>query len=392
MRKHLSVGVVFVVASLLVGCNSLNSLRSETYRSPISAAEEFSIPPELAMKCILVPVRFQDEEHLFVLDTGTTGVIFDEVFRNDLGKSISHSKMWTPAGYKDIEFFEPPDASWGSVDLKIGGKVGCLDLSIFRSLLGYDIKGIIGMTVLARLVVQIDFLNSKVIIMPPDGQQHPEWGQSVALGFDRRWAPTVRASCPPADEIVMMVDSGSTSNGCLASVDVQRLGESVQSVEEDYHVSTLGKMTQVRTQLRLPEFKLGSLIYSDMIFHEDNYSSLGLGFLSRHLVTFDFPHRRLYLKQVDNPNHGKRFHISGLILKKKSDRIVVCAVIPGSPAEKAGMQVGDAILQIGDEDTHAMEMWQAARLLISVQQKEIQLLIEREGEIIRLSLVLQQGL
>ena len=391
MMKRCSVGIVFIVASMLAGCNSHELWRPAARRFHGLAAEEFAIPSELATKCILVPVRFQNQEHLFMLDTGTTGIVLDEVFRPDLGKPIGRRKAWTPGGKKDFDLFEPPDAFWGSIDLRGGGAVACLDLSIFRSLLGYNVRGIIGMTVLGRLVVQIDFMNSKVIIMPPDGLMHPEWGKPVALGVGKGCLPTVKAHCPPAGEIVMMVDTGFSGNGLLARVDIQRLHESIQDARKDSYAVTLGGMAKGR-RMRLPELRLGSFTYRDVEFTEGDISTLGLGFLSRHLVTFDFPNRKLYLKQVDNPNHPGKLYISGLVLKEQSGRLVIRTVIPGGPAEEAGAQAGDAILRIGDKDTQAMEMWEAAKLLISAQQKEVRLLIERGERTFGLSFVLRKGL
>ena len=95
---------------------------------------------------------------------------------------------------------------------------------------------------------------------------------------------------------------------------------------------------------------------------------------------------------MDNRNHPGRLHNSGLIFKEQSDCLVVRTVKPGGPAEEAGVQAGDAILRIGDKDTQAMEMWEAARLLISAQQKEVRLLIERGERTFSLSFVLRKGL
>ncbi len=389
--KRWSLALIVTAASVLTGCNFHKSLESETHRFRVSAVEEFAIHPELVTKSILVPVRYQNKEHRFMLDTGTTGVVFDKVFRNDLGEAKKHVKLLPPEENKEIELFDAPDAFWGNIDLRSGGMVACLDLSTFRSLLGCNIRGIIGMTVLGRFVVQIDFLHSKVVIMPSDKQGHPEWGEPIALSVNENGLPTVRAHCSPIGEIIMLIDTGLSYNGSLAKADVQSSSENIQSTSKASHSVWLGGMVKNR-KLRLPELRLGTLIYRDVELIESVHSSLGLGFLSRHLVTFDFPNRKLYLKQIDNPNHPGKLHISGLIFKEEPDHFIVGTIIPGGPAEKAGVQAGDAILQIEDKDTRAMEMWEAAKLLISTQEKEVRMMIEREGRVFELSFVLQKGL
>jgi hypothetical protein len=80
----------------------------------------------------------------------------------------------------------------------------------------------------------------------------------------------------------------------------------------------------------------------------DRENMIGLQYLSRYLVTFDFAAGIMYLKP------GKQFHridgidVSGLELGWKQGKLEILAVRRMSAAYNAGLEVGDVITQVGD--------------------------------------------
>jgi hypothetical protein len=91
---------------------------------------------------------------------------------------------------------------------------------------------------------------------------------------------------------------------------------------------------------------------------------IGLGLLSRCRVIFDYSHDRLYIipgsrSAIKAPFPKDR---SGLVMKKIQDDYVVRYVCPGSPAMKAGFQVGDTVIQVNNQPMPALlgTAWQTA--------------------------------
>jgi hypothetical protein len=91
---------------------------------------------------------------------------------------------------------------------------------------------------------------------------------------------------------------------------------------------------------------------------------IGLGILRRCRVIFDYSNNSLYIipapqSAIDAPFPKDR---SGLVVKKVQDDYVVKYICPGSPAMKAGFQLGDTVIQVNDQLMPAFlgTAWQTA--------------------------------
>ena len=83
--------------------------------------------------------------------------------------------------------------------------------------------------------------------------------------------------------------------------------------------------------------------------------NVGQGFLHRFNLTFDYGKKIIYFeknKNYDRPDHWGRF---GFRLDETKPGLVL-QVIAGSDADKAGLKVGDRILQLNGR---AIEQWTA---------------------------------
>jgi hypothetical protein len=99
-------------------------------------------------------------------------------------------------------------------------------------------------------------------------------------------------------------------------------------------------------------------------YPEEVAGHIGLGLLSRCRVIFDYGHDRLYIipgsrSVIKAPFPKDR---SGLVMKKVGDDYVVRYICPGSPAMKAGFQVGDTVIQVNNQPMPALlgTAWQTA--------------------------------
>ncbi len=127
-----------------------------------------------------------------------------------------------------------------------------------------------------------------------------------------------------------------------------------------------------------------------LIFSEARDNLLGLGFLSRHVVTFDFPHDRLYLKKGESFDKPDEAGMCGVSLDRSDGRTVVSAIYKGQPAAKAGIKAGDTILKLDGRDVSTYEMWEIRDLLRSGHGKEITMRIQRGSRIKDVKVVLER--
>jgi len=73
---------------------------------------------------------------------------------------------------------------------------------------------------------------------------------------------------------------------------------------------------------------------------------IGCNALKRFTIVFDFPKSNLYLKPSGKLETPDVYNASGMFVIKSGNKIYVQQVIKGSPAERAGIQPGDIVLQI----------------------------------------------
>jgi carboxyl-terminal processing protease len=82
-----------------------------------------------------------------------------------------------------------------------------------------------------------------------------------------------------------------------------------------------------------------------------------------------------YKKQSDNPSRGE----TGAVLSKRFGYVAVVAVLPGSPAEKAGLRQGDVLEAINGFTTREMSIGQAQVLLGGEPGTGVKLQVIRPG-------------
>ena len=382
MRKiNLYIAAITVSSGLfLSGCQS-NQIKA--VKSPEVLAE-FEIPAD--SNHILLPVRFQGKEYQFALDTGSTNIVFDDSFRDSLGKRFLWPKSASAAHGKKIkvEMFselDVPPAYLGPLKFEDCGLIAVCDLDQLIPEQNRTFDGIIGMKFLKKYIVQIDFDNGKVTffkgkkdfdlfsMFKPKENEYPEWGEPIPLKTklfsENRY---IKGSLLGDMSIDFKIDSGWLFPGVLKS----RTFDKVNSLiirKKNVIESTAVRSNNRGVILITDKFSVGSLEYKDMLFQKSNKSMLGLPFLSRHLVTFDFPNNMIYLKKGKNFDKGTRVRISlgetGCILS--SENYLVVNVDANGPAYKKGIREKDILIKINDLDVTSLNMVQFMELPLSVQ-------------------------
>jgi len=377
---------------LFAGCATIPDSYSDTCTEPEVLAE-FKI--EGGAKPILLPVTLDGEEYLFCLDTGSTTTIFDASLKDKLGKRFLWPKKGKAAGGKTIEaeLFRIPQAYLGPLNMRDCGLIAVIDLELLSPALARKAQGIIGMDFLKKYVVRIDFdtatvsfLKSKrdtgiFSFLQPEKNEHPEWGQPLSIKYEfLSGLPLVKGRIADDIPVNFMIDTGHV----IPKVDGNLKSRIFNNISSKVELKT--KKDSNKTAV-IDNFSIGSFEYRDAIFHESNYSSLGMGFLRRHLVTFDFPNRQMYLKKgryFDRPTNAHIwFENLGLELRRQGNDIFVDSIDPNGPGYKKGIRQNDIILKVYDQDVTSYSLTEFVTLLLSLP-KDIEILtikIKRDDDI-----------
>ena len=326
-----------------------------------------------------MPVRIGEREYTFWLDTGASFCAFDIIFTNLMGKPLQKGDMLTAGGLMASELFSPPEAFLAKLDLRTGGPVICVDLEGIRRATGRDIRGVLGMEFLKNYVVRIDFDSGKVQFRSWDGRDHPEWGAAVHLyqAEEDRGVPSTKARLPGVGNITLIVDSG--CNGAVGLV-TEVFGRATDKVATSGGFTATAAGTRETRLGRLGSLALGGFDHHGLLVHEAIGNQIGLGLLSRHVVTFDFAGMKMYLQKGQAFGKPDESDMSGLHLWCIEGRILVHSVDKDSRAQTAGIRAEDVVLKVGDLSASATNLDDLRDLLKSGDGKEIQMTIKRGDE------------
>lgn len=370
MRKiHLSVALIIISGSFLFsGCQSVESKAV----APLEVLAEFEIQDGLNQ--IILPVKFQGEEYQFVLDTGSTYTVFDNSFKDKLGKRFLWPKKATAAHGKkvEVEFFRAPHAYLGPLNLKDSFLIGVCNLDQLIARENRKFQGIIGMKFLKNHIVQIDFDNGKVtffkgkkdidifFFLRSKENKHPEWGEPIPLKTKLfSGLRYIRGKLLDDTSADFMIDSGWGSPDSLKSSLFEKVHCNLTSGTKHGSMSTTAVKSLNFGKLKVIErFSVGSFEYKNNFFQKSNKSILGLSFLSRHLVTFDFPNHKMYLKKGENFNKPASINISlyqfNLNIRKSGDNIIAFEIDPNGLAYRKGIRQKDILLKVNDQDVSSL--------------------------------------
>ncbi len=377
MRKTKSInillGVLFLVILLTHGCeNEPKEIPKSTVKQNILA--EF----EIAKSCdpILLPVTFKGKEYLFVLDTGSSHTAFDVSLKHELGEVNKIEKALTLGSPIKAEIYDAPKAFLGPLNLKDSNEVSCLDLKMLSLIDGRTISGIIGMNFLKRHILQIDFDQGTLSFIQTFEDHSPNWGIELLIRYGTLGWPYITGEISDSINADFVIDTGSNSTGALSNDIFEKITSEKKPKTSESLFATASGVIRKR-ECRIDSISVGSFEYKQLIFSEANWSHLGLSFLSRHIVTFDFPNNRIYLKKGIQFKRKDETDMSGLHLLRISGNTVVYSIDEDSPAQKAGIVSKDIILKVDDNDANTINIYDLRRLLMSQDKQNITMTIKR---------------
>jgi hypothetical protein len=351
---------------------------------PKNVIEEFEVAKYGDV--LVVPITIQQRKYSFVLDTGSTVSVFDNSLRGMVGEKLRKQTGSSLTGDVTFSVHKSPKASLGQLNSREGATAALTDLSWIAPLTGYDVKGFLGMDFLANHVVQINFDQGKLSFLRTPGNDP---GIALPLIIEEDLVPMVDLNIPNWGTERFILDTGAVSaSGSIRKdlfVRLVRNGR-LQIIGGADGIGLAGKVEYPIG--RLDQIQLGEFKQADLIFGIAPYNVLGLQYLSRYEITFDFPKRKMYLKKGQLFSARDELDKSGMDLRRKEGKIIVEEVAEGSPAAEAGIRPKDRIMKIGDKSTDESSLNDIHRLLSS-EAKEISVQLRRHGEDINVALLLR---
>lgn len=268
-----AVRLICALVWLVVLCSC--ATRPQT--SAIIPATE--LPSEVTMNkdagrwgLLFVKLRSEGGEELaFVMDTGSSCTVFDKSLEPP-GKRLETITLASWGTRQEAGVYAAPKLYLGGVPLMISNIVTC---DMRKMHFPGAAKGILGLDCLKHYCLQLDFESEKIRFLDPEHVNTAELGEAFPL--------ILNGDLP---FIHHMGFNGERSTHSLIDT-----GYDVDGRVEDPKGPGSGIV-------HLKECAWDGKIYTNLIVRQGrNQSVVGLRFLARHLVTFDFPKQTMYLKQ-----------------------------------------------------------------------------------------------
>lgn len=230
---------------------------------------------------VFVTLRLASGEELpFIVDTGSPGTLFDKSLVPKLGFRLPLGNWTVPIGdekQKSGVYWEPK-LYLGGIRLKTGRLCAVADFQRLSKQVGHPVMGILAMDCLKRYCIQLDFQAGKMCFLDPKYLDTERLGEPLPLRlslYSQLFSD--HAGLTGGKTNRLLVDTGWNGDGSVS--------------RETINGRTSGGW------VHLTECVWNDRTYTDLNLQTGG-EVLGLGFLARHLVTFDFPRRVMYLKQT----------------------------------------------------------------------------------------------
>jgi hypothetical protein len=331
-----------------------------------------------------------------LFDTGASVTVIDSTFAAASGLPVQGYMQAAGAGAAGSASF----TTLGSLSVRsaAGDGVELRDLKVavmsvapmFSRYFWRDFAGIVGYDVISRFVVTIDYDSTRLVLRDPKTFR---WaGTEAALPMKLNGVvPSLEAVIDGRYRGQFRLDVGSSSTVDLHTPFVRNndLGKRLRDARD---VSGAGFGGGFNSSLgRLHTMAIGPYSWRDpmvilsrvqegALASEDFAGNIGNRILERFRVTLDYDGRRVWLEPGRLYRERDAFTRSGLMLGWTKGRMDALSVLPGSPAESAGIREGDEVTAV---DGRATGEWQPAALEAALEAgpdgREVRVTVKRDG-------------
>jgi hypothetical protein len=300
------IPVVFLI--LLCSCVSEKSVPSQ-------------LPPETFFNKtarrgdpILITLTLESGERLlFLVDTGSPRTYLSQALEPKLGKRLgTKTATWGFYGKRKDGLYEAPKLYLNNTRLQLGDQIETDAMN--GEYAGTPIGGILGMDCLRHYCIQLDFAKSRMLFLNPDDLKNRDLGKAFQLDTIFGGIFTY-ADILDEKQVFFRVDTGLYGwvDFMLRPVLFQwemeekhpfgQTGTNFISSRDKNHAGDFKVADRPVTGWAvLPKVQFEGETYTNVFVSQDmtefapHESIIGLRFLTRNLVTFDFPHHVMYLK------------------------------------------------------------------------------------------------
>lgn len=305
MRIFLRLRAFAVALGLLLLCSCATAPRSSftIVQSPLIPAAD--LPHSVTMNKdagrgneLFVTVRLDNGEKLpFIIDTGSASTLFDKSAEPQLGKRLGAGTIRIFGVKHDSDRYRSPALYLGDTPLMMTGPyIAASDCGQMATNLARPVMGILGMDVLGHYCIQLDFRANKIRFLDDQHAKKDGWGKPIPLIDFGDGCYYIGENLAGMKGPGSLIDTGCNYDGWLVPELFEQWTNQAPLMTKGEVFPQYGLLDgQTYPQVYLQKLDEKLLLSGDMHL---TLNGIGLRFLSRNLVTFDFPQRTMYLKRT----------------------------------------------------------------------------------------------
>lgn len=340
-------------------------------------------------------VNNSDKELNFIFDTGSSGISLDSATCALLQIPVTPTDTTVSgiAGTKKVNFvfdaqFHTGNLTTDHVNFYVN------DYSLLSSVYGERIDGIIGYSFLSRYIIRINYDSAVMKIYRPGKIKYDKGGTLLHPVINRLALQTVTVSDAKKVAFDFYMDTG--AGLCLlmtesfikdSSIMLSRR-KPVTTQAEGLGGKKAMRLTVIK-KMKLGPYKFKNVpvyLYNDeinLMSYPHTGGLLGNDLMRRFNITFNYPQQEIHIKPNNHYTDEFDYAYTGMSLYAFDDKILIDDIIPGSPAEKAGLQKGDEVISVSQ---NVLGNIQEYKNLLQKAKESVKMIIKRKEKIIFLSL------
>jgi predicted aspartyl protease len=366
---HETVKSVELNAPVDEACFAMPEAAPADYR--FASGSQAAIPFELQGGLIRLAVQVDGKGPLaFLFDTGATMSVIDANKAQELGLPLQGEVAAAGATGQatGAALLKVSTLKLDGVEL-LDQTLVAVDLAPIREA-SEECDGVLGCDLLSRFVVAVDYARSLLHLYPTPGYQYSGTGVVLPLEIEHHW-PHIRARLNGRYEGKFLIDTG-FGKAVLLNRSFVEESKILNVVEKTIAYPLVGLGGEQESPIgRLQSLRLGDQIEIEAPlarFHTQDLpvgrgaGIIGTEVLRRFTVIFNYAQHQLILEPNEAFEEPFTFDMSGLLLKPEEDRFKIHKVLEGSPAEEAGLQVGDELVMVDDQPSSRYSLEELDRM------------------------------
>lgn len=362
------------------------------------------LPFELVNDLMIVEVVLNGTFPLkFIFDTGAEHTILNKIEMASL-MGMRYSRKFTIMG-ADMKT-ELYAYLVRNVDLKVGRLFSPNEAILvleedyfnFEGVTGMQIHGILGANFFRQFVLDINYRSKTITFIKPSHFKRKNKGyQTIPIEVYRNKPylyADVDLSNDSIHQVKLLLDTGAslplliyTDTDTTITIPPNSIPGNVGRGLGGYLEGYQGRVES----LAFADFSMGNVLTSfqksDSLMRykalNDRNGIIGNQILKRFEVTIDYWNEEIYLKPNRLYPTSFKYDRSGLVILasgKSLNKFTVQRVLPDSPADRAGIKVGDVVIRMNGLPTRSFTMQNVTTILQKRVGKKIKMVVKRDGE------------